>query len=85
MLHRREGQRGQGGKMGLAAAEGTAKEGTDEIDVLGTLRTITEVNAQQGWWHSTSKQQDVETLLLGEAQCTPKPVTSPVKSWRSSW
>ena len=52
--------------MGLAAAEGTAKEGTDEIDALGTLRPITEVNAQKGWWHSTSKQQDVETLLLGE-------------------
>ena len=66
MLHRREGQRGQGGKMGLAAAGGTAKEGTDEIDVVGALRPITVVDAQEGRWHSTSKQQDVETLLRGE-------------------
>jgi len=52
--------------MGLAAAGGTAKEGTDEIDVVGALRPITVVDAQEGRWHSTSKQQDVETLLLGE-------------------
>ena len=65
MLHRREGQRGQGGKMGLAAAGGTAKEGTDEIDVLGALRPITVVDAH-GRRHSTSKQQDGEMLLRGE-------------------
>ena len=52
--------------MGLAAAGGSAKEGTDEIDVVGALRPITVVDAQEGRWHSTSKQQDVETLLLGE-------------------
>ena len=58
MLHREEGQGGQGGKMRLATAGGWAKESTrysphhycGKCAVGGV----------------TFKQQDVETLLLGE-------------------
>ena len=42
--------------MGLAAAGGTAKEGTDEIGVLGALRPITVVDAEEGRWHSSYVQ-----------------------------